>query len=207
MAKGGSYEREVCRELSLWFSGGHSDDWFWRASQSGGRATVRARKGKTTTGHCGDIAATCQEGERLTRLITFEVKRGYNKHPGPTVADLLDVLPHYGQQTFEAFIEQADDAAARAGTPYWMLIHRRDGRGPVAFFDQELYDRVVCRRPGPTVFFDAKINRPGDRKRKIAARQPLHVAAVGMPLSGFFKAVDPEDVLKLSRSLGEGKRK
>src|SRR5262245_2386383 len=49
-AKGSKFERDLCRQLSLWWSDGKRDDVFWRASQSGGRAKFRGRRGLQTHG-------------------------------------------------------------------------------------------------------------------------------------------------------------
>jgi hypothetical protein len=72
--KGSSFEREICKKLSLWVSYGKSDDLFWRSAMSGGRATVRTRKGqKTSSGH-GDITAVTPEGNILTDTFIVECK-------------------------------------------------------------------------------------------------------------------------------------
>lgn len=73
-AKGSQFEREICKKLSLWVSEGKSDDLFWRSAMSGGRATVRAKKGeKTKSGH-GDITAVTPEGHLLTDKFVIECK-------------------------------------------------------------------------------------------------------------------------------------
>lgn len=145
MAKGGAYERELCVTLSLWVSKGKRDDLFWRSSQSGGRATTRAKRGKYTTGHCGDICATDSAGEWLTKLVTIEAKRGENLKA--FMADLLDRdewpgNPKLRKRTMLGMLEQARAAAKRARTPYWMLIHRRDKREALVYMPRRFY--VVC---------------------------------------------------------------
>lgn len=137
MAKGGRYEWELCRQFSLWASGGIHDDWYTRSSGSGGRSTVRAKKGKRTVGHAGDIAPTCAEAEFLTQFVTIESKRGENSKA--FMADLIDrdVWPaaHLERKrTILGMIEQAKAAAKVAKTPYWMLVHRRDKREALAYF-------------------------------------------------------------------------
>ena len=72
--KGSAFERAICRQLSLWFSKGAHDDWFWRTAGSGARAKVRGRKGQRTIGHGGDICSTCSEGEPLIQLLCIECK-------------------------------------------------------------------------------------------------------------------------------------
>jgi len=46
--KGSTWERIVCRRLSLWISDGDDEDVFWRTHGSGGRATRRGKmRGKS----------------------------------------------------------------------------------------------------------------------------------------------------------------
>jgi hypothetical protein len=72
--KGSSFEREVCRDLSLWVSRQRSDDLFWRSAMSGGRATVRLKKGKKTAHQAGDICAVHPDGNILTDMFFIECK-------------------------------------------------------------------------------------------------------------------------------------
>lgn len=123
-SKGPPFERQVCHALSLWWTDGKDDSWFWRTSQSGGRATTRARKGKATRGHAGDICATCPEAQPLLDLVAIEVKRGY---ASATPFDLLD-RGKKTKPTYEEWIRQASRSAEQSGAPYWMIIHRRDSR-------------------------------------------------------------------------------
>lgn len=145
MAKGSSFERIICKQLSMWWSNGTRDDIFWRSSNSGGRATMRGKKGKSTFGHCGDIAATDPIGQSLLNKVTIELKRGYSKR---SCADLLDQLPNRKPTEFEEFIIQAQDAAARAHTPFWMLVQRRDGKKAVVFVPYLLYSLVKAYADG-----------------------------------------------------------
>lgn len=120
--KGSPFEREIARRLSLWWSDGASDDLFWRTAGSGGRATNRAKQGKSTANGGGDICAQTKEAQNLLDLVTFELKRGYNT---ATISDLLDIE---GGGVMGKFIEQARRSASIAGTPYWAVIHKRDRR-------------------------------------------------------------------------------
>jgi hypothetical protein len=124
MAKGQQFERDLSRRLSLWWSEGQADDWFWRSSQSGGRATQRAKAGKSTMNSAGDLCAQGKEGQKLLDLITFELKRGYNSI---SVADFFDKK----KGGFHDFIAQAEKAASLAGTPGYAVIHKRDRREPI----------------------------------------------------------------------------
>ena len=73
-AKGASFEREVCKRLSLWVTDGKHEDCFWRSAMSGGRSTVAAKKGKRLAAQAGDISALTKDGERLTNRFLAECK-------------------------------------------------------------------------------------------------------------------------------------
>lgn len=80
--KGSAFERKVCKQLSLWVSGGKSEDLFWRSAMSGGRATVGFRSGKNHAKHAGDISATSVEGHTLTDEWYVECKAYRNLQIG-----------------------------------------------------------------------------------------------------------------------------
>lgn len=73
-SKGAAYEREICRELSLWVSHGKQEDCYWRSAMSGGRATVAAAKGKRLAAQAGDISCVHPIGHAFTNKFFVEVK-------------------------------------------------------------------------------------------------------------------------------------
>ena len=73
-SKGSQFEREVCVALSRWVSNGAREDLFWRSAMSGGRATVRGRKGKNTNAQVGDISSIAPAGHALTNRYVIEAK-------------------------------------------------------------------------------------------------------------------------------------
>lgn len=73
-AKGSAYERECCKNLSLWLSRGLRDDLFWRSAMSGGRATVKFKSGGKNQTQSGDITAIDSQGEKLTSKFLIECK-------------------------------------------------------------------------------------------------------------------------------------
>jgi len=128
--KGSSFEREICKKLSEWWSdaveGTPRDDLFWRASQSGGRATQRAKSGKRTAGSYGDIAAVDPVGAPLLKVFTLELKRGRSHGD---IGDMLDIpLTGYKKRPFEKTLEQAVGSHKLAGSMSWLLISQRDRR-------------------------------------------------------------------------------
>lgn len=71
--KGSSFERAICKDLSLWVTAGAQPDVFWRSAMSGGRATVAHRKGGLVR-QAGDICAVEEEGIEFCRQWYCECK-------------------------------------------------------------------------------------------------------------------------------------
>lgn len=81
--KGASFERDVCRRLSLWVSMGAMEDCFWRSAMSGGRSTVGYAKGKRMAAQAGDISSINIYGHPLINLFMIECKAYANlNYPG-----------------------------------------------------------------------------------------------------------------------------
>jgi len=132
VAKGAPFERELSKQLSLWWTADEdepSDAVFWRTSQSGGRATTREKSGKKTTGQYGDITATDPIGQPLIELVSIEAKNGYNNRD---IMQFLDAKKIPKASLLE-FINQASRDALRAEVPYWWMIHKRDRKQPMLY--------------------------------------------------------------------------
>lgn len=126
--KGSSFERDICKELSLWWTNGKRDDVFWRTAGSGGRATNRMKQGQQTAGACGDMTFVDAVGDPLLKLCCFEFKRGYGKW---CLLDIIDRRPvkKKGKPTIiEQFWLQATQSADAAGVRFPVVIFRRDKR-------------------------------------------------------------------------------
>lgn len=136
--KGSGFERDLCKQFSLWWTGDERDDVFWRTSGSGGRASVRGKRGVSTyTGH-GDMLAVDPIGEPLIRLCCFEFKRGYNA--GLDLSAIVDAMysrldlsaivdtQRIRKNTISHFWEQAEDARKLSNAHYSVLITKRDYR-------------------------------------------------------------------------------
>lgn len=122
--KGGRFEREIPKLLSMWWTEGERDDVFWRVGGSGGRAKVRGRKGQSTANQHSDICATDSCGESLTKFMAIELKCGYND---VTFHNLLERSEDQvkGHKLFE-WIEQVQEAQKQSGAMTWCIIHKRD---------------------------------------------------------------------------------
>jgi hypothetical protein len=137
--KGSAFERKICKELSLWYTNGVSDAYFWRTAMSGGRATVRGRQGKKTANSAGDIGALDPAGAMLLKHITFELKKGYNN------VQIQKIFETSNRTTSpRAFIDQAKESQKVAGSKYWMVIHKRDTTQAMVYMPYELLRDYLC---------------------------------------------------------------
>lgn len=72
--KGASFEREICKRLSLWLTNNEKEDVLWRSAMSGGRSTVAFKKGNTLKEQAGDVSAIHPIGHQLTDRFMIEIK-------------------------------------------------------------------------------------------------------------------------------------
>lgn len=72
--KGASFEREVCKALSLWVSADTQEDVYWRSAMSGGRSTVAFKKGKRLAAQSGDISCIHSIGQTFANKFYVECK-------------------------------------------------------------------------------------------------------------------------------------
>jgi hypothetical protein len=73
-------------------------------------------------------------------IVTFELKRGFNRI---SIQDLLD-KPN-GPNQMRDFIEQAKRSASLAGTPFWILVLKRDLREELVVTNMAgSYDASCC---------------------------------------------------------------
>lgn len=189
MAKGGGYERDFCKRLSLWWSGGESDSVFWRTSNSGGRATVRHRKSVKTKNQHGDVCATDPSGQSMIDAFCIELKRGYSRS---TLFDLLDKGPKAKIQQHEAWIGKTIRSCEAAGTMSWMLVTRRDQRREFIVLPKgtwmELKGAGFAR---PIPFVSCQVLVKGNDGRNDS------IKLVGMLLEDWLKIVKPENVKRM----------
>lgn len=75
MGKGGGFENEVSKELSLWFTEGRRKDIFGRSDGSGSRFTRTSNN--ESIAQAGDITFTDEEGIPLIKEWCIECKTGY----------------------------------------------------------------------------------------------------------------------------------
>ena len=121
--KGNSYERDLCKRLSLWWSNDENDSIFWRTASSGGRATQRAKKGKTTANQGGDVTFIDASGEPLMKFCSIEIKRGY---PDFSIQRIMDRELNTKPSLLEQWIAQAEQSQKDSKAQSWMLIVKQD---------------------------------------------------------------------------------
>lgn len=186
--KGSSFEREISKLLSLWWSEGERDDVFWRSSQSGGRATTRAKMGKATAGSYGDITALHVSGEPFTNFFCVELKRGYTKDTD--VMALLDskqkepiLLQHWNQC-------ERDRCAAEAA--HSLVIIKRDHMTTCVYVSTELFELLQANTLGK--FKKGFIKYTGEIRKS-------SVSLVMMKLEDFLKWAKPKRIKKWMKTI------
>lgn len=192
--KGNAFERIICHRLSNWWTHGMRDDVFWRSAASGGRATNRANYGKKTAGSYGDICSTDPSSNPFTDLLTVELKRGYSKF---TVFDLMDRHYDAKMQLWEEWYCQVHRSWLQSGSYSWLMIQCRDGRVPIVFFPEGLYDTLndnfdTFLMPDPP-FMQFRVNIRYQN-------QTLADTVCATTLKKFLEAVSPEDIRQLSKT-------
>lgn len=200
MGKGSTFERDVCSDLSTWWTGKDGESVFWRTAMSGGRATVRFRKGKNTSGHAGDVCATDPIAQPFMQLVTVEVKRGYNSD---SLFNLLDKQDRHKRSGFADWLNQAINAVERAQSQYWMIISRRNQKQGMVYFPHALYETFQeheCFGRDPKPFVLLKVKIVNDQKEKVV------VAFVGMLFETFLKKVTPAVVRSIIKEKSRGRR-
>lgn len=179
--KGSAFERQFCKTLSLWWTEGNRDDVFWRTSNSGGRATTRAKQGKSTANQYGDICAVDEIGIPFTSLFLTELKCGYSKH---NLFDLLDKtkgVPLYGK-----WIQKLESTVMKHNALYWdwLLVTKRNGCRPIAIFSEVLIHQLVVTKNICQSTIQTKIGKD-------------HHSIVVCSLDDFLKCTSPKIIQKV----------
>ena len=126
-SKGNTFERDMSRLLSLWWTNGKRDDAIWRSASSGALTTVG--KGRYLA-HTGDFAATDGDAELLFKHVIIEAKRGYNRY---SVQDLLDVPTHRLAQNPVYDMIMKLGITCETQNKYGLLLWKRDRRELLVF--------------------------------------------------------------------------
>jgi len=136
--KGGEFEREISKQLSLWWTEDLRDDIFWRTSQSGGRATQRQKSGKSTAGSYGDLTFIDDDGKPFIDYFLLELKRGYTKD-----IELLSFVDYKSLSVVFKWLEKAEGEKRYAKRQSVMLIVRRNRKETFVIFPWSDYGKAV----------------------------------------------------------------
>ncbi len=190
-AKGSDFERELCVEFSRWWTNGERDDIFWRSSGSGARAKTRGNAGRSTAGQHGDICATDPVGAPLIKLLTIELKRGYNS---ATPYDTIDRTKTAAVGVWEKFLLQTTESWKQAKSFAWLLITRRDRHRAMVYMPHFLLDALnACgafsSTPKCYLSFATNIREKG---------RPVRHDIYGVPLTTWLSGVQREHIEQLA---------
>lgn len=141
--KGASFERRICKMLSLWVSNRKKQDLFWRSAMSGGRATLGLAKGQYHSRQAGDICAVAPEGHYLTNHFYVELK-----HLKRLCLDQFFLL---GKGPLARFWEIAQEQASDHGKNPMMIV--KQNHLPELVITEEFELREI------TVYDRLKMNR------------------------------------------------
>lgn len=130
--KGFSFENQICRQLSMWWTGGQRNDVFCRTRASGAFATMRIKSKKSAPYAGGDITFEDPIGQPLIDHFIFSVKRGYN--------DAVSILSFVDKNikaapTLFKWWNQVAEQKEQHGKKASLLIMRRDYCVPVLVLD------------------------------------------------------------------------
>ena len=165
--KGSQFERDTCRVLSLWYSHGKRDDYFWRTAASGARATVRMKQGKMTSDSAGDICALHPSAKKLTEICIFELKRGYsqkNRSAGISILTIVDKLQKEKEPVLLQWFEKLDKEMKQHKRQFGFIIFKRDRKNACITFTEKTFAHLKARNIkkywyppfGPTAIIDTE---------------------------------------------------
>lgn len=193
-SKGAIFERDLCKLLSDWWTGGKRKDVFWRAASSGAMATQRAKSGQTAFGQHGDIQATDPMGQALTRVFSIEAKRGYKE---ATFWDLINCRETKTgtPKEWEKWWGQAFESKFHSDALSPLLVHKTDRKETIVYFEYKVFKMLrkhkgwAGHQQGITPFIKANILVKPFRTFKGG-----RFVIVAMQLADFL-ALDPECVM------------
>jgi hypothetical protein len=131
-SKGSSFERAICKELSLWWTDGKRDDIFWRTAGSGARATVRRGRNCDTANSAGDVCALHFSGQPFVDHFIVELKKGYSREID--VLKMVDAAPRRKPCVLTQWLEKAWREVTENNRVEAWLIFQRDRAKPMLVF-------------------------------------------------------------------------
>ena len=131
MPKGQEFERQICKQFSLWISEGKRDDVFWRTSGSGARSTSRMKKQISTENSAGDIGYIDSIGKPFIDKFLVEIKRGYSSE-----IELLGSIDGKKEPLLLKWFNKAEEERKNAGRDFTLLITKRNHKSSCIWFNK-----------------------------------------------------------------------
>lgn len=190
--KGSSFERLLCRQWSLWWTGGSRDDIFWRTSGSGSRATSRRKTGKKDKWNHGDMRPDDPRGFALCSSWCFEFKF-YQRY------DIKGVLHHVSGKSdwLQWWAKITDEAQSVGRAP--ILITKQNAGVPIIWFrtiEWNLLKIVTWRLQQLSnirlriIKQKVRVLLQGQKKKSKTIHLKTH-SVFGITIDDFFSSVDP----------------
>jgi len=131
MGKGGDFERDISKDLTVWLTGKKKPYKFWRMPGSGGLATIH----EECVDLSGDIRSLDEDGRFLTDIFSIECKNGY---PSTSFWQHFKNIKTFHIKSF--WIQCCNDAEKSGKHP--MLIYRKKGKNPIVGIDLVTFSEI-----------------------------------------------------------------
>ena len=136
--KGKAFEKEISKELSLWWSIGKRDDIFYCTAGSGSRFTSRKKRGNDTANSCGDLSYTDSDGKPFMDRFSVELKNGYSDS-----LDLLSIIDSENKNhMLMEWVTKAKKEIEEAGREQFLIIFKRDRKNKVVCIDSRFLEQL-----------------------------------------------------------------
>lgn len=170
-SKGGQFERDMSRKLSLWLTGGRKDDCLWRSAGSGSMSTNSIKRGTGAKQYqASDLSPNSPEAYLLLDRFTVECKYYANLQ--------LDGLLFNPKCQLLTFWKQAQRDSGSV-SKHAMLIAKQNRRPIMLGIHTQLYKKL----------FSALGTIP--------SIHISHQCLVLFTLDDFLKALDPKDLNRI----------
>jgi hypothetical protein len=147
VGKGSQAERDVSKDLSLWWTNHERDDTIWRTSGSGARFTTRAKAGLHTAGGVGDFTFTDAIAKPLFDLLVIENKTGYSD-----LVDPLAMVDSNKADILGTWLKKAYVECQQTKRHYPMLIFKRNRKARCVLIPILLFNAIGMRHPSNAKF-------------------------------------------------------
>jgi len=155
VGKGSQAERDVSKDLSLWWTHHERDDTIWRTSGSGARFTTRAKAGLHTAGGAGDFTFTDAIAKPLFDLLVIENKTGYSD-----LVDPLAMVDSNKADILDTWLKKAYVECQQTKRHYPMLIFKRNRKNRCVLIPNDFFfdisKRVPCRNVPKIMLYPQK---------------------------------------------------